>query len=201
MTDKENTTEPLLSSPTSIWTNRFLQRQDMPQESPSLIPHDNDDESDALMNESAPGSLFGSSVLSVLHVKPLDSAHTHASLKKGIRPSTLRRTPAPVPSTLRKEWTQSPSIANSPSRFQSTLAYFGLSPRMGTNPSSPGLNSPRVRRSARLRYKTPLRMREEVGEETEVVYDYRGDTLSGGRSLMPEFFGEHEIIQGESPLF
>lgn len=197
MTDKENTTDPVLSSPTrppSIWTNRFL-RADMPQqESPSLIPIDND-EDDVLMNESAPGSIFGSSKLcSISHAMGTKLTRV---IHKGIRPSTIRRTPAPpaVPSTLRKEWTQSPSTTSTPSRFQSTLAYLGLSPK--NSPSgSPNLNSPRVRRSARLRFKTPLR--REVSEETEVVYEYRGDTLSGGRDLMPEFFGEHEIVQGDS---
>ena len=57
-----------------------------------------------------------------------------------------------------------------------------------------------MRRSARLRFKTPLRSKSGVEEETEVVYEYRGDTLAGGRDLMPEFFGEHDIIQGEALL-
>jgi hypothetical protein len=108
----------------------------------------------------------------------------------GTRP-TVRHTPVPAqPSSLRREWVPSPNLPQTPSRLQSALAYFGLSPK----PSPRNLDSPRIRRSARLRHKTPRRGLDGE-EETEIIYEYRGDTL-GGRDLLPEFFGEHDIIQG-----
>ena len=95
----------------------------------------------------------------------------------------------------------STTTAKTPSTVEKALAFFGLSPRPSprlaarTPPSTfstknaSHLNSPRVRRSARLRG----RSHDVLGEETEVQVEYFGEVIPGGGY---HFFGEHETIQG-----
>ncbi len=77
---------------------------------------------------------------------------------------------------------KSPSMVfNTPSRLQSWAQYIGLTPK------TPFIDTPSLRRSARLKHRT----HQHLGESMEILYDYRGSTE------FPEFFSEEEVIQGK----